>query len=110
MSLWMNGFTAFSVKPLRLTSYLGGVLAALGLLAALWTVVHKLVFHPEMPIGYGSLMAVLLFVGGMLMLILGLIGEYIGRIYICLNSAPQYVLSKQTRDERDINLSKSEET
>lgn len=96
LSLWMNGFTAFSVKPLRLTSYLGFFLAVLGLLASLWTVVDKLFFHPDMPIGYGSLMAVLLFVGGVLMLILGLIGEYVGRIYICLNNAPQYVLSKHT--------------
>lgn len=96
LSLWMNGFTAFSVKPLRLTSYLGVFLAALGLFASMWTVVDKLFFHPEMPIGYGSLMAVLLFVGGVLMLILGLIGEYVGRIYICLNKAPQYVLSKHT--------------
>jgi len=101
MSLWMNGFTAFSVKPLRLTSYIGGLLAVLGLLASLWTVVHKLVFHPEMPIGYGSLMSVLLFVGGMLMLILGLIGEYVGRIYICLNRAPQYVLSRQTGGKKE---------
>ena len=96
LSLWMNGFTAFSVKPLRLTSYMGGLLAVLGLLASLWTVVDKLFFHPEMPIGYGSLMAVLLFIGGTLMLILGLIGEYVGRIYICLNKAPQYVLSRHT--------------
>ena len=97
LALWMNGFTAFSVKPLRLTSYMGGLLAVLGLLASLWTVVDKLFFHPEMPIGYGSLMSVLLFVGGTLMLILGLIGEYVGRIYICLNNAPQYVLSKHTQ-------------
>ena len=96
LSLWMNGFTAFSVKPLRLASYAGGVLAVVGLLASLWTVVDKLFFHPEMPLGYGSLMAVLLFIGGSLMLVLGLIGEYVGRIYICLNKAPQYVLSRHT--------------
>ena len=97
LALWMNGFTAFSVKPLRLTSYMGGLLAMLGLLASLWTVIDKLFFHPAMPIGYGSLMSVLLFIGGSLMLILGLIGEYVGRIYICLNNAPQYVVSRHTR-------------
>jgi undecaprenyl-phosphate 4-deoxy-4-formamido-L-arabinose transferase len=96
LSLWMNGFTAFSVKPLRLTFYLGMLLSVTGVFASLWTVVDKLFFHPRMPMGYGSLMAVLLFIGGSLMLILGLIGEYVGRIYICLNNVPQYVLSKQT--------------
>jgi undecaprenyl-phosphate 4-deoxy-4-formamido-L-arabinose transferase len=92
----MNGFTAFSVKPLRTASYLGVILAVLGLFASLWTVIDKLYFCPEMPLGYGSLMAVLLFVGGTLLLVLGLIGEYVGRIYICLNKAPQYVLAKST--------------
>ena len=101
LSLWMNGFTAFSVKPLRLTSYLGGLLAMLGLLASLWTVVDKLFFHPEMPIGYGSLMAVLLFIGGTLMLILGLIGEYVGRIYMSENHSHQYVVRNSTEDKKD---------
>ena len=96
LSLLMNGFTAYYVKPLRLTFYLGMLLSVTGVFASLWTVVDKLFFHPRMPMGYGSLMAVLLFIGGSLMLILGLIGEYVGRIYICLNNVPQYVLSKQT--------------
>lgn len=43
-------------------------------------------------VGYSSLMAVILFIGGMLMIMLGICGEYIGRIYISLNSSPQYVI------------------
>ena len=97
-ALWMNGFTAFSVKPLRLATWMGCGVAALGFLFGLWTVFNKLFIHPESPAGYSSLMAVLLFLGGMLMLMLGLIGEYIGRIYICLNQSPQYVVSKETRE------------
>ena len=93
--LWMNGFTAFSVKPLRFSSYAGICCAFLGFIYGVWTVVNKLLVNPDAPAGYSSLMAVLLFVGGMLMLILGLIGEYVGRIYICMNCSPQYVVARE---------------
>lgn len=96
-ALWMNGFTAFSVKPLRMATWVGCGVAAVGFLFGLWTVCNKLFIHPESPAGYSSLMAVLLFLGGMLMLMLGLIGEYIGRIYICINQSPQYVVARETK-------------
>ena len=96
LSLWLNGFTAFSVKPLRLASFVGTFCAFCGFLFGIWTIVNKLVFNPDAPMGYSSLMSVILFIGGVLMLILGLIGEYVGRIYICLNNSPQYVVSKET--------------
>ena len=92
----MNGFTAFSVKPLRLASLAGVVCAFAGFAYGVWTVANKLFFHPEAPLGYSSLMSAVLFVGGVIMLILGLIGEYVGRIYICLNNSPQYVVSRET--------------
>lgn len=91
VSLWMNGFTAFSVKPLRIATGLGGLTAAAGFLYAIFTAARK-ILNPTAPMGYSSMMCVLLFIGGMIMLMLGLIGEYIGRIYICLNKAPQYVI------------------
>ncbi len=96
VSLWMNGFTAFSVKPLRIASFLGFASALFGLGLGVWVVFKKLFVNPDVPAGYSSLMSVILFVGGVLMLILGLIGEYIGRIYICLNRSPQYVIAKET--------------
>lgn len=95
LGLWMNGFTAFSVKPLRLASYIGIMSALVGFGFGIWAIVNKLT-NPAAPIGYSSLMAALLFIGGMVMLILGLIGEYIGRIYICINRSPQYVVAKET--------------
>lgn len=91
LSLWLNGFTAFSVKPLRMATILGFICAAIGFIVGFYTIIHKLIY-PMTPAGYSSLMAVLLFVGGIIMIILGLIGEYIGRIYICLNNSPQYVI------------------
>jgi undecaprenyl-phosphate 4-deoxy-4-formamido-L-arabinose transferase len=92
LSLWLNGFTAFSVKPLRIATVSGFVCAVIGFLYALSIVIRKLFINPEMAMGYSSTMAVLLLIGGMLMLMLGLVGEYIGRIYISINNSPQYVV------------------
>ena len=96
LGLWVNGFTAFSVKPLRLASLAGATCAALGFLYSVYTVINKLFINPDAPLGYSSLMSVLLFIGGMIMLILGLVGEYVGRIYICINKSPQYVVGRMT--------------
>ncbi len=91
LGLWFNGFTAFSVKPLRVATIMGGVSAAIGFLYALYTILKK-IFLPDIPVGFSALMSAVVIFGGMIMLMLGLIGEYIGRIYISLNSAPQYVI------------------
>lgn len=92
-SLWINSFTAFSVKPLRLSALLGSITAFLGFVYAIITLIHKIT-HPEILVGYSSMMCVLLFIGGMIMMMLGLVGEYIGRIYICINNSPQYVIKE----------------
>lgn len=91
LGLWFNGFTAFSVVPLRFSTLAGALCAAFGFMLGLYTVIHK-ILNPATLAGYSSLMAALLFIGGMLMLMLGMIGEYIGRIYISINNSPQYVI------------------
>ena len=93
-ALWMNSFTAFSVKPLRLATGIGVLWAILGVLMGLRTVIRKLL-NPAIPLGYSSTMAILLFSTGMIMFMLGLIGEYIGRIYISLNNSPQFVIREK---------------
>ena len=95
IGLWVNGFTAFSVKPLRAATFIGLICALVGFAAGLFVVYKKLMF-PEVPVGYTSLLASLLFIGGMIMLLLGLIGEYVGRIYISINQSPQYVVREKT--------------
>lgn len=91
LDLWLNGFTAFSVLPLRVATVIGGLFSVIGFLFGIWVIIHKFL-NPEMMAGYSSIMAVIVFVGGILMLMLGLIGEYVGRIYISLNNSPQYVI------------------
>lgn len=102
IGLWVNGFTAFSIKPLRIATLIGSLCALGGFVSVLVVIVNKLFINPAAPLGYSSTMSALLFIGGMIMLMLGIIGEYIGRMYIGLNRSPQYVI-RQT-----VNLGKDE--
>lgn len=94
VSLWMNGFTAFSEKPLLVAGYVGIITALIGFLIAFYTIIQKII-HPEITAGYTSLMACILFVGGIILVFLGLLGEYIGRIYISINNVPQYAIKEK---------------
>lgn len=94
LGLWFNGFTAFSVLPLRLATGIGLGCAGIGFVYGLYTVIKKLV-NPAVPMGFSSLMAAVVFFGGMIMVMLGLVGEYIGRIYISMNNSPQYVIREE---------------
>ena len=91
LALWINGFTSFSVKPLRLATFSGVTVAFIGFLYAVWTIIKRFI-NSAAPVGWSSTIAILLMLGGMILFVLGMIGEYIGRIYICLNNSPQYVV------------------
>ncbi|GBR74232.1 bacterial dolichol-phosphate mannose synthase-like protein [Candidatus Termititenax aidoneus] len=91
LELWLNGFTAFSIKPLRIASLIGLTLSGFSVFYIIY-LVWEYFRDPQMVIGYTSIMAGIIFIGGITMSMLGLIGEYIGRIYISLNNAPQYVV------------------
>lgn len=99
-ALWFNGFTAFSVKPLRIATCLGAFSAFVGFAYGIYTVIKRFV-NPDVPLGYSSMMAALVFFCGMIMVMLGLIGEYIGRIYISMNSSPQYVIRERINIETE---------
>lgn len=93
LGLWMNGFTSFSVKPLRIATFIGCLSAFAGFIYGIVVIVQKFVL-PDRQLGFSSLMSALVFFGGMIMIMLGLIGEYVGRIYISMNNSPQYVIKK----------------
>ena len=100
LGLWFNGFTAFSVKPLRIATGIGAFSAMVGFFYGIYTIAKRLV-NPAVPMGFSSTMAAIVFFGGMIMLMLGLIGEYIGRIYISLNNSPQYVIRETINLEEE---------
>ncbi len=91
LNLWLNGFTAFSIKPLRAAVLCGGSIALAGLVLAVVTVVQKL-SGAQIQAGWSSLITVVLMIGGLILIMLGIMGEYVGRIYMCINHTPQYVV------------------
>ena len=102
LSLWMRMATSFSVVPLRLATYIGFILATISLAAIVFVVVRK-ILHPEVPSGWTSLTATILFIGGVQTVFIGLIGEYLGRAYLKLNGKPQFVVRAKTWLPEDAN-------
>ncbi|HAK18494.1 MAG TPA: glycosyltransferase [Lachnospiraceae bacterium] len=98
--LWMNGFTAFSIEPLRIATKMGAVFAFVSFIYGIYTIIKKII-NPAVPMGFSAMMTAIIFFGGMLMLMVGLAGEYIGRTYISVNRAPQYVIRETTGAQPD---------
>lgn len=107
MSLWVNGLTTFSIKPLRTAVVFGIGMALIGFIAIIILIIGKLT-NADMALGWTSIVATNILVGGIIMIVLGVIGEYIGRIYLCLNQTPQYVI-KEVIDKRDSNSGETHE-
>ena len=102
LSLWFNGFTAFSVKPLRMATFTGSVAAIIGFLYGIWTIFKKIFLHPaELVTGFSALMSVMVFMSGLILLMMGLVGEYMGRMYVSMNNSPQYVISERVGIKED---------
>ena len=95
--LWLNLFVNFSVMPLRLSTFTGFGLSFLGLLGTLW-VIGEAMFRATPP-GWASLSVAVLFLSGVQLLILGLIGEYLGRLYLTLNRKPQALVREIMRSD-----------
>jgi len=90
-NLALDGVTSFSTLPLRLWSYIGGGISVLALLYAGYMALDKILFGNDVP-GYPSLMTAILFLGGVQLIGIGVLGEYIGRIYMESKHRPRYVV------------------
>jgi len=90
-TLAMNLFTNFSLLPLQIVSATGFVVAFAGLILGLYYFVQKIVGNIAVP-GYASLIVAVLILGGLQLLALGIIGEYLGRIHLNINKQPQYTI------------------
>ncbi|PQP01345.1 MULTISPECIES: glycosyltransferase family 2 protein [Pseudomonas] len=90
-NLALEGITSFSTVPLRLWTYIGGAISIFAVLYAVYMVLDKIFFGNSVP-GYPSLMTAILFLGGVQLIGIGILGEYIGRIYIEAKHRPRYVI------------------
>lgn len=96
-NLWnfaIDGFTSFSTFPLRVWSYFGIIVSFFGFFYALFIFAKTLLFGIDVP-GYASLMVVVLVLGGLVLTSLGILGEYIGRIFIEVKGRPLYIINKK---------------
>jgi len=102
LALAIDGIISFSFFPLRLATYLGFVVSALAFLYALY-IIYREVFTNYAPQGWPSLMVATLFMGGILLIILGIVGEYIGRSNMEVKRRPNYlireIIQKEEADE-----------
>ena len=93
-NLALEGITSFSTAPLRIWTYIGFFVAALAFLYGSYMIIGKLFFGNPVP-GYPSLLVSILFLGGIQLIGIGVLGEYIGRIYVEAKKRPRYILKKK---------------
>jgi polyisoprenyl-phosphate glycosyltransferase len=89
--LAVSGYLGFSAMPLHAATWLGFLSAGTGFIMALWTLVTKLMDIPS-PRGWASTIAVIIFIGGVQLLMLGVIGEYLSRVYDEVRQCPLYII------------------
>ncbi len=97
LRLAMDGITSLSVRPLKLITGLGLGVSAVSLVMILWSVIRF--FMGKTVTGWSSLMCVILFLGGVQLLCVGVLGEYIGKIYAEVKHRPRYIVSETTRSD-----------
>ena len=99
LALAFEGITSLSVKPLHIITGLGGCIAALSFVGVIWSVIVALC-GASVP-GWASMTCIICFIGGVQLTCLGVIGEYIGKIYLEVKQRPRYIISGRTEDRRN---------
>ncbi|EJD8840850.1 glycosyltransferase family 2 protein [Salmonella enterica] len=94
-NLALEGITSFSTFPLRMWTYIGLAVASVSFIYGAWMILDKLLFGNSVP-GYPSLLVSILFLGGVQLIGIGVLGEYIGRIYTEIKKRPRYILKNRT--------------
>lgn len=99
LALAFNGITSLSVKPLQMIMAIGFFISALSFIGVIWSVVVSLLGNSVA--GWASMVSIICFIGGIQLICLGVIGEYIGKIYMEVKARPRYIISERTGDIYD---------
>src|SRR5436853_5823519 len=97
--LWLNMFLNFSIKPLRLSIYVGLLTSCLSVLALIFIFIDRLWITPNVTLGIPTVLGTIVLLAGIQLMILGLVGEYLGRLYLDQTGTPQYVVRYVRRAE-----------
>ena len=93
----LDGLTSFSIKPIKIITRLGIVISFFGIIALIWSITVKIFGHSES--GWSSLMASIWFIGGIEIMSIGIMGEYIGKIYTETKGRPRYIIEDILNEE-----------
>ena len=97
-NLAIEGITSFSTVPLRIWTYLGALLSGFSFLFGLWIIIQTLFFGNDVA-GYPSTIVAVMFLGGIQIVGIGVLGEYVGRIYIETKQRPRYIIRRHEEVE-----------
>jgi len=92
VKLWMNGFTSFSVLPLRVATFSGFIMSFIGFISIIILIIQK--FTSDIELGWTSIMVSVIFFSGIQLISVGLLGEYMGRTFLSINNTPQYIVKE----------------
>ena len=95
-SLWMNMFTNFSILPLRIATILGFIFSIIGFILGIDAVIEK-IYNPNVPLGYTSIVLIISIYAGVQLIAIGMVGEYLGRMFVGYNKKPQYSIRKSIK-------------
>jgi undecaprenyl-phosphate 4-deoxy-4-formamido-L-arabinose transferase len=96
--LWLNMFLNFSIKPLRISVYVGLLASCLSVLSLIAILIDKLWITKNVTVGIPTVLGSVVFFSGIQLMILGLVGEYLGRLYLDQTGTPQYVVRYRMRE------------
>ena len=104
LSLAFDGITSLSIKPIRIITALGTVIAGLSFLGVIWSIVMR--FMGNVVAGWSSMTCIICLIGGVQLVCLGILGEYIGKIYMEVKHRPRYIISERTEGKDTSNSHK----
>ena len=99
LSLAFDGITSLSVKPIRMITELGIIIAMLSFAGVIWSIVMALLGRTVA--GWASMVCIVAFIGGVQLICTGVIGEYIGKIYMEVKHRPRYIISERTMNQEE---------
>lgn len=95
MNFALEGITSFSIKPLRIATYFGFLSGILGFIGIIYKLIERVVYPKQFTVGWAGLFTAIMFIGGIQLITIGIIGEYIGKIYKEIQHRPMYLIKER---------------